>query len=113
MQCFSQVQVKKNIEVITGTLIRTTKPLKNLTAEDLNYPYVQVRNENGRIWPEGKKPAPFTPVKYPEQQQSIDPSLHMNSEKLRATGRYTSSQPIRRIILTGGCREYVMISMAI
>ena len=50
---FSQDGIVKNAEVVTGNLVRVTKPLKDLTAEDLNYPYIQVRNEDGRIWPEG------------------------------------------------------------
>ena len=50
---FSQDGIVKNVEVVTGNLVRVTKPLKDLTAEDLNYPYIHVRNEDGRIWPEG------------------------------------------------------------
>lgn len=77
---FAQDGVFKNAEVITGNLVRVTKPLKDLTEKDLDYPYVQVRNENGRIWPEGIKPAPFDPPKYTEQQQKIDPVLQTGNQ---------------------------------
>jgi hypothetical protein len=65
----------QNPEVITGQLIRITKPLSQLTPADKLIPDVPVRDENGRIWEPGKKPAPFVPSYFPAQDAVPDASL--------------------------------------
>ncbi len=61
--------------VITGQLIKITKPLRDISPADARIPDVKVRDENGRIWPAGKKPVPFTPAYFGNQQQNSDAAL--------------------------------------
>jgi Secretion system C-terminal sorting domain/Bacterial pre-peptidase C-terminal domain/Fibronectin type III domain len=65
------------VEVINGTLIKVTEPLRNFKKPS-NWVDVPVRDENGVIWPGGKRPAPFVPAYFPDQQQTTDPSLQQN-----------------------------------
>jgi Secretion system C-terminal sorting domain/Bacterial pre-peptidase C-terminal domain/Fibronectin type III domain len=65
----------KDPVVITGQLVKTTKPLRDISPADARIPDVKVRDENGRIWAEGKKPAPFTPAYFGSQQQNSDAAL--------------------------------------
>jgi hypothetical protein len=65
----------KDPVVITGQLIKITKPLRDISPADARIPDVKVRDENGRIWAEGKKPVPFTPAYFGNQQQNSDAAL--------------------------------------
>ncbi|MBP6025188.1 T9SS type A sorting domain-containing protein [Ferruginibacter sp.] len=58
-----------NPVVITGQLIKITKPLKDFTPDQAAIPDVKVRDENGII---GSKKIPRTVEYYAEQQQSSD-----------------------------------------
>jgi hypothetical protein len=72
----------QNPEVIRGRLIRVTKPLAQFTAAD-EIPYVKVRDENGVLWPEGKKKTPRIPDYFPAQEQTTDdPSLQRIYQQL-------------------------------
>jgi hypothetical protein len=63
--------IAQNPEVIQGKLIRVTKPLAQFTNAD-EIPYVKVRDENGVLWPEGKKKVQRIPDYYPAQEQTAD-----------------------------------------
>lgn len=70
--------IAQNPEVIQGKLIRVTKPLAQFTATD-DIPYVKVRDENGVLWPEGKKKAQRIPDYFPLQEKNAeDASLQKN-----------------------------------
>jgi Secretion system C-terminal sorting domain/Bacterial pre-peptidase C-terminal domain/Fibronectin type III domain len=70
-------QVLPNEEpvVITGQLVKITQPLRDISPTDARIPDVKVRDEEGRIWPAGKKPVPFTPAYFANQQQNSDAAL--------------------------------------
>ena len=62
----------KNTEVITGQLVRVTKPLRDYKETDKAIPDVIVRDENGMI---GNKKQPRVVSYFPEQQQLSDAGL--------------------------------------
>ncbi|MES2882613.1 MAG: hypothetical protein V4676_10720, partial [Bacteroidota bacterium] len=66
--------IARNPDVIVGQLIRTTQPLGKFRKPD-GWIDVPVRDENGRIWPDDKRPVPVVPTIYPGQQETIDRAL--------------------------------------
>ena len=79
--CFVQItnaqqnSAATNPVVITGQLIKVTKPLKDFTAANAAIPDVKVRDENGII---GNKRLPRTIEYYQTQQQTADNALQTN-----------------------------------
>ena len=64
-----------NPVVITGQLIKITKPLKDFTPDQAAIPEIKVRDENGII---GSKKIPRTAEYYVEQQQYADNAVQKN-----------------------------------
>lgn len=67
-----ELEFAKNTEVITGQLVRVTKPLRDYKETDKAIPDVIVRDENGMI---GNKKQPRVVSYFPEQQQLSDAGL--------------------------------------
>lgn len=64
--------IAKNPIVITGQLVKVTKPLRDFTEADKAIPDVKVRDENGVI---GSRKIPRTVEYYESQQQTADGAL--------------------------------------
>ena len=74
--------VARNPEVIIGKLIRETAPLRDFR-RPAGWVDVPVRDENGRIFPDERRPIPFEPTIFPGQQDAADPSLQVSYPSLQ------------------------------
>ncbi|MEO8112020.1 MAG: fibronectin type III domain-containing protein, partial [Ginsengibacter sp.] len=67
--------VAKNPQVITGTLIKVTKPLRDFTLADKSIPDVIVRDEDGIIGKDEEFEEGSDPILYPTKTFAEDPAL--------------------------------------
>jgi hypothetical protein len=83
-QAFTQDErvVARNPEVIIGQLIRETAPLRDFR-RPAGWVDVPVRDENGRIFPDERRPIPFEPTIFPGQQDAADPVLQVSYPSLQ------------------------------